>query len=1059
MNNQAKIAELKKNINNKFFPEALKPKLLAQIEKLEEEDKASENKGILPHPKPKQSKTSVAKTDGMPKFVVGDIVKLKDTYDFTTPAIIKSFKNNQKDEFVYECMYIGPSQKKFTTNESDLELYNSKNLDYDKMSDADFAFTILGKIVAADGQAWNETKADSGSEIRNSEKLTKLYATSLEKSLKDLKVKKNSLTEKEYDYLVDNNYHLLNEFLFWNDFYENDLAKGQKEMYQRLFDDKNNQSSTANPDWITIGKTSTKILPKSIEILWAEGANSTYDKFPKKYNSFEAANKALLPVYKDGEKYDGGYNKTAFKIVWTDGEEYEGRLDIGKHDNPTETKNLIGEHAVEFLKFAIAEPVSYDTTPTAEYQRLLDSYMFSGAIADSGKGILPHPKPKKPTVARTVKSELKKYYAHREIKTVTVIEDGKKVVYKGEDVLNGAQFLAKGGKVEEIATYYPIRAIVEVTLDNGEKVKPANGYHIKNGAKPIAELGAALATEEIINNSIVDYQNPRFAYAKGGKLSEIIIINSDNEQNRNKIYNDLKDVFPDHSILKLGDNAVQFQGSANDLLLLGKISQKHNSKMIYAKGGTLDNDYVILHSLLYKDEKLTVDKNEKGKWTIYSEHPDWEKRDEFPDGFVSKDDALLVAKGMAGYTKEFANGGEVDKTDNSPKLVKIAKVIARKLFNEGYAIYIQDAPGTTLDMTNNIEMMSQTATSFNIYRGLKKSTYWDFDVIIDWVESKTDFPLKYYTFNSKDNTLAVWDYVMLKSGGWVKDHKYINKSEAYEVRYAKGKNRKGYMENGGLTSGSGDFDYIKFLDFVQPNVAATLLENNVTLLNDYTIVHEGKEFEPVIIYKGIDGKANALSVGYFADNDPQLKLLLSIDFELDEMEYHIRSKGWNINDVDMYAKGGWVKDHQYLNKAEDYETRYAKGKNRKGYMDKGGPIIGRKAKGVSVKTIAEMHNVTEKYLRKQLQRGQKVELEHTTDEAVAYAIAKDHIYENPDYYILLEKIEMKANGGEVSKEDGILPHPKPKREGSKIFAKAAEIREPGEKWQEAVRRANLLLKK
>lgn len=594
------------------------------------------------------------------------------------------------------------------------------------------------------------------------------------------------------------------------------------------------------------------------------------------------------------------------------------------------------------------------------------------------KGILPHPKPKKPRVARNVKKVTKKYYAHRDIKSVTVIENGKKVVYKGEDVLNGAQFLAKGGKVvENIATYYPIRSIVEVTLDNGEKVKPANGYHIKNGAKPIAELGTMLATDEIVKNSIET--NP-YGYAEGGKVS---------------------------------------------------------------------------------------------------------------------------------------------------------------------------------------------------------------------------------------------------------------------------------------TFGSGDFDYIKFLDFVQPKVAATLLENNVTLLNDYTIVHEGKEFEPVIIYKGIDGKANALSVGYFADNDPDLKLLLSIDFELDEMEYHIRSKGWNINDVDMYAKGGWVKDHKYLNKAEAYEMRYAKGKNRKGYMAEGGKVptfdyknekyqkdkiisikdvekffyylvyvenlsfhpddefegnmydsltkkqaitldrymldcfdvckenkvdiygiaanpmlfkvnevVGRKAKGVSVKQIADMHNVTEKYLRKQLARGQKVEMEHTTDEAVAYAIAKDHIYENPEYYILLEKIEMKAKGGEVKNyaefsitvpkakvylleeknhydlisfiekeltkkwfgsgsfsitdfkvvsptiatlnikvpgnreylltdeydyeltsfisskltkkwfgtgsfdvrtidekakggkvDKGILPHPKPKRQGSQIFAKAAEIREPGEKWQEAVRRANLLLKK
>lgn len=697
MNNQAKIAELKKNINNKFFPEALKPKLLAQIEKLEAEDKASTKTTNV---------RSLIKYNN--KFNVGDIVTLKGENNLTKE--ITSFKLNRNKEFVYDAKYVSKPNEQGSWLESELQLFESaknkgilphpkpkqsKTIDYNQMSDEDFAFTTLGKIVDADGKAWNETKADSGSEIRNSEKLTKLYATSLQKSLKDLKVKKNSLTEKEYDYLVDNNYHLLNEFLFWNDFYENDFAKSQKEMYQRLFADKSNHSSAANPEWITISK-----------------------------------------------------------------------------------------------------------------------------------GILPHPKPKKPTVARNVKKVTKKYYAHREIKTVTVIENGKKVVYKGEDVLNGAQFLAKGGKVvENIATYYPIRSIVEVTLDNGEKVKPSNGYHIKNGAKPIAELGAALATEEIINNSIVDYHNPRFAYAEGGEVS---------------------------------------------------------------------------------------------------------------------------------------------------------------------------------------------------------------------------------------------------------------------------------------TSGSGDFDYIKFLDFVQPKVAATLLENNVTLLNDYTIVHEGKEYEPVIIYKGIDGKANALSVGYFADNDPQLKLLLSIDFELDEMEYHIRSKGWNINDVDMYAKGGWVKDHKYLNKAEAYEMRYAKGKNRKGYMAEGGKVstfdyknekyqkdkiisikdvekffyylvyvenlsfhpddefegnmydsltkkqaitldrymldcfdvckenkvdiygiaanpmllkanevVGRKAKGVSVKQIANMHNVTEKYLRKQLARGQKVELEHTTDEAVAYAIAKDHIYENPDYYILLEKIEMKANGGEV----------------------------------------------
>ena len=51
-----------------------------------------------------------------------------------------------------------------------------------------------------------------------------------------------------------------------------------------------------------------------------------------------------------------------------------------------------------------------------------------------------------------------------------------------------------------------------------------------------------------------------------------------------------------------------------------------------------------------------------------------------------------------------------------------------------------------------------------------------------------------------------------------------------------------------------------------------------------------------------------------------------------------------------------------------------------------------------------------------------------------------------------------SKGGSLDNK-GILPHPKPKREGSKIFEKAKEIREPGQKWTDAVKRASLLLKK
>jgi len=45
---------------------------------------------------------------------------------------------------------------------------------------------------------------------------------------------------------------------------------------------------------------------------------------------------------------------------------------------------------------------------------------------------------------------------------------------------------------------------------------------------------------------------------------------------------------------------------------------------------------------------------------------------------------------------------------------------------------------------------------------------------------------------------------------------------------------------------------------------------------------------------------------------------------------------------------------------------------------------------------------------KQLQMGIKVEMEHTTDKAIAKKIALDHLHEIPDYYTRLLKMEREA---------------------------------------------------
>lgn len=59
----------------------------------------------------------------------------------------------------------------------------------------------------------------------------------------------------------------------------------------------------------------------------------------------------------------------------------------------------------------------------------------------------------------------------------------------------------------------------------------------------------------------------------------------------------------------------------------------------------------------------------------------------------------------------------------------------------------------------------------------------------------------------------------------------------------------------------------------------------------------------------------------------------------------------------------------------------------------------------SVEDIAKKHNVSVDTINTQIKMGIKVEMEHTNDKDVAFEIAKDHLWEMPDYYTKLAKME------------------------------------------------------
>ena len=89
-------------------------------------------------------------------------------------------------------------------------------------------------------------------------------------------------------------------------------------------------------------------------------------------------------------------------------------------------------------------------------------------------------------------------------------------------------------------------------------------------------------------------------------------------------------------------------------------------------------------------------------------------------------------------------------------------------------------------------------------------------------------------------------------------------------------------------------------------------------------------------------------------------------------------------------------------------------------------IPGGMAKGKSLQDIVNKHDHwSYEYMKDQLDKGIKVDLEHTTSEEVATEIAMDHLWEDPQYYIKLSKIEQpiqevdpKVGTGKKPKESG-----------------------------------------
>lgn len=65
------------------------------------------------------------------------------------------------------------------------------------------------------------------------------------------------------------------------------------------------------------------------------------------------------------------------------------------------------------------------------------------------------------------------------------------------------------------------------------------------------------------------------------------------------------------------------------------------------------------------------------------------------------------------------------------------------------------------------------------------------------------------------------------------------------------------------------------------------------------------------------------------------------------------------------------------------------------------------ADGKTLEDIATHHKVSIEKLKTQWDMGMDVEKEHTSDNLEADEIVKDHLWEDPEYYTALKKMEKK----------------------------------------------------
>lgn len=327
------------------------------------------------------------------------------------------------------------------------------------------------------------------------------------------------------------------------------------------------------------------------------------------------------------------------------------------------------------------------------------------------------------------------YVSRKNLNTITIKKGNQKLTYKISDVLNGAYKLESGANLEDIAFYVPKRSIIKVQLKTGQDFKPANGYWIKDGAKPIHitkfDEGGSIEKSILKITPITTKRD-----SKGFRFY------SDNTGNKlfaekdNKIYNvndDLKVIgeVPLQRVRFVIEGIISDEDVKNleplhyEAKTIKRVREQFGLKNKYNEGGVMS--------------RLLTRKKDQPKVETTDEDIDLNEDSRIrvkPSSFVSKDKEgdWMMKKNSSKEARSYAGGGEIRVGDK-------VKVKASGI-GEDYAIV------TGIDSLNDVLKRNDDP---NTYLSIKDSKGYNWEI---YLKEVVEFPSKTKLFGGGKVTFS-----------------------------------------------------------------------------------------------------------------------------------------------------------------------------------------------------------------------------------------------------------------------------------------------------------------